>query len=171
MRRIGILLPAAADDAEFQARVGAFLQALALLGWTIGRNVRIDTRWAGANADDTRKYAAELAALTPDAILVYGARAVGARSSKAAIHSSFILPGRPMLYDLLELDGNGCRRPARSGPLAPGRARTPRGFLRLAEEIAKAEFGSRGWRLGQSQNQKRGSPIGRFASDKRRSWK
>ena len=50
MRRIGILLPAAADDAEFQARVGAFLQALALLGWTIGRNVRIDTRWATANA-------------------------------------------------------------------------------------------------------------------------
>ena len=46
MRRIGVLLPAAADDAEFQARVGAFLQGLALLGWTIGRNVRIDTRWA-----------------------------------------------------------------------------------------------------------------------------
>jgi hypothetical protein len=50
MRRIGVLLPAAADDAEFQARLGAFLQALALSGWTIGRNVRIDTRWAGANA-------------------------------------------------------------------------------------------------------------------------
>jgi Protein of unknown function (DUF1194) len=40
MRRIGVLLPAAADDSEWQARVGAFLQALALLGWTIGRNVR-----------------------------------------------------------------------------------------------------------------------------------
>ena len=78
MRRIGVLLPAAADDAEFQARLGAFLQALALLGWTIGRNVQIDTRWAGANADDARKYAAELVALTPDAILVYGGRAVGA---------------------------------------------------------------------------------------------
>ena len=46
MRRIGMLLPATADDPEFQARVGAFLQGLALLGWTIGRNVRIDTRWA-----------------------------------------------------------------------------------------------------------------------------
>ena len=55
MRRIGVLLPAAADDAEFQARVGAFLQALALLGWTIGRNVRIDTRWATANAADIRR--------------------------------------------------------------------------------------------------------------------
>ena len=48
MRRIGMLLPAAADDRILQARVGAFLQALALLGWTIGRNVRIDTRWAAS---------------------------------------------------------------------------------------------------------------------------
>ncbi|MGA8387506.1 MAG: ABC transporter substrate-binding protein, partial [Pseudolabrys sp.] len=59
MRRIGILLAATADDAEFQAWVGAFLQALALLGWTIGRNVRIDTRWAGANAGEIRRHAAE----------------------------------------------------------------------------------------------------------------
>src|SRR4029077_4589597 len=59
MRRIGVLPPAAADDAEFQAGVGAFLQALALLGWTIGRNVRIDTRWATANAADIRRHAAE----------------------------------------------------------------------------------------------------------------
>src|SRR6266702_8620647 len=69
MRRIGILLPAAADDPEFQAHVGAFLQALALLGWTIGRNVRIDTHWAGANADAIRRHAAELVALAPDVIL------------------------------------------------------------------------------------------------------
>ena len=77
MRRIGMLLPAAADDAEFQARVGAFLQGLALLGWTIGRNVRIDTRWATANAADIRRHAAELAALAPDVILANGASAVG----------------------------------------------------------------------------------------------
>ena len=48
-RRIGMLLPATADDTANQARVGAFLQGLALLGWTIGRNVQIDTRWAGTN--------------------------------------------------------------------------------------------------------------------------
>ncbi|MGC1776015.1 MAG: ABC transporter substrate-binding protein, partial [Pseudolabrys sp.] len=42
MRRVGILLPAAANDADFQTWVGAFLQELALSGWTIGRNVRID---------------------------------------------------------------------------------------------------------------------------------
>src|SRR5712664_1529198 len=77
MRRIGVLLNAAADDAEYQARLGAFLQALALLGWTIGRNVRIDTRWAN-NADDIRRHAAELAALAPDVILASGAGPVGA---------------------------------------------------------------------------------------------
>jgi putative ABC transport system substrate-binding protein len=77
MRRIGVLLPAAADDAEFQARVGAFLQALALLGWTIGGNVRIDTRWAGSNPADIRKHAAELAALAPDVILAGGTSTVG----------------------------------------------------------------------------------------------
>jgi putative ABC transport system substrate-binding protein len=77
MRRIGILLPATADDAEFQARFGAFLQALALLGWTIGRNVRIDTRWATTDAAEIRRHAAELAALAPDVILAHAATTVG----------------------------------------------------------------------------------------------
>ena len=77
MRRIGILMPAAADDAEFQSRVAAFHQGLALLGWTIGRNVRIDTRWATNNATEIRRHAAELAALAPDVILAHGASTVG----------------------------------------------------------------------------------------------
>jgi len=77
MRRIGIILPAAADDAEFQAWVGAFLQALAQLGWTIGNNVRIDTRWATTNAAEIRRHAAELAALAPDVILASGTSTVG----------------------------------------------------------------------------------------------
>src|SRR5258708_2028394 len=76
MRRIGVLLPAAADDAEWQAWVGAFLQGLALMGWTIGRNVRIDTRWATTNAAEIRRHAAELAALAPDVILAHGATTV-----------------------------------------------------------------------------------------------
>jgi hypothetical protein len=62
-RRIAILLNAAADDPRYQPWVGAFLQALALLGWTIGRNVRIDTRWATPNVAEIRRHAAELAAL------------------------------------------------------------------------------------------------------------
>jgi putative ABC transport system substrate-binding protein len=77
MRRIGVLVSAAADDPDFQAWLGAFLQALGELGWTIGRNVRIDTRWAGAKAADVRRHAAELIALAPDVILAPGASAVG----------------------------------------------------------------------------------------------
>src|ERR1700704_5660820 len=77
VRRIGVLLPAAADDSLIQTFVGAFLQALAVLGWTIGRNVRIDTRWATSNAAEIRKHAAELAALAPDVILAHGASTVG----------------------------------------------------------------------------------------------
>ena len=77
MRRIGVLLPAAADDEEFQARVGAFLQGLQQSGWTIGRNVRIDTRWATTSAADIRRHATELAALAPDVILAFGASTVG----------------------------------------------------------------------------------------------
>jgi len=78
VRRIGLLLATTADDADFQAWVGAFLQALALLGWTIGRNVRIDTRWATANAGEIRRHAAELVALAPDVILAHGSSTVGA---------------------------------------------------------------------------------------------
>src|SRR6187455_160589 len=76
VRRIGVILATTADDAEFQAWVGAFLQALALLGWTIGRNVRIDTRWASANPGEIRRNATELAALAPDVILAHGASTV-----------------------------------------------------------------------------------------------
>jgi ABC-type uncharacterized transport system substrate-binding protein len=76
VRRIGLLLPHTADDPEAQARVGAFLQGMQQLGWTIGRNVRIDIRWATPNAADIRRHAAELAALAPDVILAHGASTV-----------------------------------------------------------------------------------------------
>jgi putative ABC transport system substrate-binding protein len=75
VRRIAVLLPASSDNAVFQAWVQAFVQGLALLGWTIGRNVRIDTRWA-TDAADVRRHAAELAALAPDVILAHGASSV-----------------------------------------------------------------------------------------------
>src|SRR5712675_332674 len=76
MRRIGILLPATADDAGMQARIAAFHQGLEQSGWTIGRNVRIDTRWATTDATEIRRHAAELAALAPDVILAHGASTV-----------------------------------------------------------------------------------------------
>src|SRR5262245_50370738 len=69
MRRVGVLLPAVANDPEYQARVGAFMQALALLGWTDGRNVQIETRWAAGDADRYRQYAVELVALAPDVVV------------------------------------------------------------------------------------------------------
>jgi putative tryptophan/tyrosine transport system substrate-binding protein len=69
VRRIGVLMPLAEDDAEGQARLTAFLQGLRELGWTDGRNVRIDTRWTAGQPDEIRKYAAEFAALAPEAIL------------------------------------------------------------------------------------------------------
>ena len=77
MRRISVLLPATADDAVAHARVGAFLQELQQFGWSIGRNVRIDMRWASGGDPDIRRHAAELAALGPDVILAHGSSTVG----------------------------------------------------------------------------------------------
>ena len=73
IRRIGVLMNLSADDTEGQARLTAFVQGLQQSGWTDGRNVRIDTRWAAGDADLYRRYAAELVALAPDIILAGGA--------------------------------------------------------------------------------------------------
>jgi putative ABC transport system substrate-binding protein len=78
MPRIGVLMTLTEDDAEGQARMTAFLQALQQLGWTAGHNVRIDYRWAAGNAVRIRKYAAELVALEPDVLLCAGSPAVAA---------------------------------------------------------------------------------------------
>jgi putative tryptophan/tyrosine transport system substrate-binding protein len=72
VRRIGVLMNLAADDPESQRRMTAFVQGLQQLGWTDGRNVRIETRWGAADVDRFRSYAAELVALAPDVILASG---------------------------------------------------------------------------------------------------
>jgi putative tryptophan/tyrosine transport system substrate-binding protein len=77
VRRIGVLT-GIANEPDTQARHAAFLQELRQLGWTEGRNVRIDARWAAGNAADTGKYAAELVALAPDVILAIGSGTVAA---------------------------------------------------------------------------------------------
>jgi putative ABC transport system substrate-binding protein len=77
MRRIAVLLPAAANDPEFQAWVSAFLQGLQQSGWIIGRNVQIDTHWATTNPAEIHRNAAELVALKPDVILAHGTSTVG----------------------------------------------------------------------------------------------
>jgi ABC-type uncharacterized transport system substrate-binding protein len=76
MRRVGVLTPFPADDAEGHARLTAFAQALQQLGWTVGQNVHIDYRWGPGNAETMRKYATELVALTPDVVLASTSAAV-----------------------------------------------------------------------------------------------
>jgi putative tryptophan/tyrosine transport system substrate-binding protein len=73
MRRIGVFMNLASDDAEGQARNAAFLQGLQEAGWAVGRNVRIEYRWGAGDAELFRRYAAELVALAPDVILASGA--------------------------------------------------------------------------------------------------
>jgi len=77
VRRIGVLIPVAADDAEAKARLAAFRQGLRQLGWIDGRNVQIDTRWSGGDPERIRTHAAELVALTPDVILAAGGVVMG----------------------------------------------------------------------------------------------
>ena len=69
VRRIGLLMSLAEDDPESTARLAAFTQGLQELGWTIGRNVRLDTYWSAGDVDSYRKHAAELVALAPDVLV------------------------------------------------------------------------------------------------------
>ena len=74
VRRIGMLLPATTDDSEYPILVKAFVGELQQLGWTDGRNIRIDIRWAGGGTETNRRYAEELVALAPDVIMAAGNR-------------------------------------------------------------------------------------------------
>jgi putative ABC transport system substrate-binding protein len=76
IRRIGVLTNLASDDPDSLTRIGAFLQGLQELGWTDGRNVRIDYRWSAGDPERNTKYAAELIALAPAVILATGLPAV-----------------------------------------------------------------------------------------------
>ena len=77
MRRIGVLLPATANDSEYPILVKAFVEQLHQLGWTEGRNMRIDVRWAGGDVESNRRYAEELVALAPDVIMASGNASAG----------------------------------------------------------------------------------------------
>jgi putative ABC transport system substrate-binding protein len=78
VRRIGVLLARAATDPEATEDVGAFTQGLAELGWTIGRNVRIEYRSGARDPETLRKYAMEMVALAPDVVLASGTPSVAA---------------------------------------------------------------------------------------------
>src|SRR6516225_9118651 len=78
MRRIGVLMNSTADDPEGQARIAAFHQGLQEGGWTLGHNARIEVRWGAFDASNSRRYAAELVAFSPDVILAAASAAMGA---------------------------------------------------------------------------------------------
>lgn len=77
VRRIGVLTYLEENDPQSKIYLDEFVQALQKLGWTVERNLRIDYRWTGSDAERARKYAAELVALAPDAILVAGGGMLG----------------------------------------------------------------------------------------------
>jgi putative ABC transport system substrate-binding protein len=111
VRRIGVILPAAADDAEVQIWLAAFLQALAQLGWTIGRNMRVDIHWAMPSAAKIRQHAAELAAKAPDVILTGGtstaATMLQATRTVPIVFSTVVVPvGSGLIDSLARPDGN-----------------------------------------------------------------
>ena len=97
MRRVGILLNRAANDADGQARLAAFRQALQQLGWSEGRNVQIDIHWGEDRMDLEREYAAELVALAPDVVLASGTESVTAlRSVTRTLPIVFAAVGDPV---------------------------------------------------------------------------
>ena len=76
-RHVGVLMYLKENDQESKIYLDAFVQSLQKLGWTVGRNLRIDYRWTGGDAERARKYAVELVALAPDVILAAGGRMLG----------------------------------------------------------------------------------------------
>jgi len=111
MRRLGVLMNLASDDAEGQARLAAFLQGLQEAGWAVGRNLRIDIRWAAAEADLFRKHATELVALAPDVILASGTPAatplLQATRSLPIVFAQVVDPvGAGLVADLAHPGGN-----------------------------------------------------------------
>src|SRR5215510_3842862 len=103
MRRIGVLMNLASDDAEGQARLAAFHQGLQQLGWTVGHNVQIDYRWGGDDAERIRRGAAELVALGSDVILASGTPSVAAlRQATDRIPVVFAQVGDPVGQGFVE---------------------------------------------------------------------
>ena len=97
LRRIGVLLQATKSDLEFQPRLKAFLDGLAQFGWTEGRNLQLEYRWAGGNANDIRRYATELVMLAPDVLVAAGSAAVGAlQQATPTIPIVFATAGDPV---------------------------------------------------------------------------
>jgi putative ABC transport system substrate-binding protein len=96
MRRIGVLMNLASDDAEGQARLAAFQRELRQLGWSVGGNVRIDYRWGAGDAERTQRYAVELVALAPDVILAIGANVAALLQATSSVPIVFVAVPDPV---------------------------------------------------------------------------
>ena len=96
LRRIGVLMSQTADDPDALSRIAAFAQGLQELGWTVGGNMRMDTRWGGGDLDRFRRYAAELVALSPDVIVATAGSIVGAlQQASRTVPIVFVTDDRP----------------------------------------------------------------------------
>ena len=102
MRRIGVLMSVAADGPEGPARLAAFLEGLKQLGWAEGRNVRIEYRWGAGDAELSRKYAAELVKLSPDAILASGDPVMALQQATRTVPIVFTIIADPVGAGLVE---------------------------------------------------------------------
>ena len=134
MRRIGVLTNLAADDPESQSRNAGFLQGLQELGWTVGRNVRIDYRFTLGDSERTRTYAGELVALAPDVILSVGAAATAAiQQATRTVPTVFVLLPDPVGAGVVE----SLARPGGNATgFTPGEFGMSAKWLELLKEIA-----------------------------------
>jgi putative ABC transport system substrate-binding protein len=97
MRRIGVLVPASSNDSESQTRLKAFREGLEQFGWSDGRNIHLEYRWAEGNTDDIRRDVAELVALEPDVILTAGSAPVAAlQKATRSVPIVFATAGDPV---------------------------------------------------------------------------
>jgi putative tryptophan/tyrosine transport system substrate-binding protein len=134
MRRIGVLMPLAADDPIARARVEAFLQGLQQFGWTDGRNVRIEYRWAVGDADRTRRDAAELVALAPDVIMVTSSLpTVALQQATRIVPIVFVLVADPVGAGIAD---NMARPGGNATGFTPFEFATAAKYLELLKEIA-----------------------------------
>ena len=90
VRRIGVLISLASNDSEGQTRIAAFVQGLQQAGWTVGRNLQIEFRWAAGRVDDHRKLAMELIALKPEVILATGSAATAPLHAVSTVPVVFV---------------------------------------------------------------------------------
>jgi putative ABC transport system substrate-binding protein len=134
IRRIGVLMSAVEGDPREIEYIAAFAQGLAELGWTVGRNVRIEYRWGAGDLDRFRSYAAELIALSPDVVLATAGSIVGAfQQASRTVPIVFVTTRDPV-------GGGWVENLARPGGNATGFASPEFGFsgkwLELLKEIA-----------------------------------